>query len=155
MKFKTALTQLMGMETKVYRLGDGEGYHSLYSYFAIKAGHAVEGVRTNGHAKRCTIIGAFRHLDREIKEEYESIEQLMRTQKKALIVLNHLSSIIDSFPLCRSCKGDQGTGRNPGEWQDCEECNGYGMIIPLKDQNQEEKWFELVESGLRLRKRSK
>lgn len=154
MKFKTALIRLMAMEKRFDKLTDTQGYHSLYTSFSMNAGHAVEGVRLNGYAKRSTIVSAFRHLDGEIKEEYEEIAELMKTQKKALLELETLRDIINAFPACNSCKGDQGAGgeNRASEWEDCEECNGYGMVIPNEDHDQEEKWFELVEEGLRQRK---
>ena len=126
-----SLTELGSIEITMRKL-DRELHSAGYHDFLITAGHAIKGVRTNGVERRTTLLDSLKALDTDIKSADLHINDMRCIQDKAESQLSTLRLILSEFSICKICGGEQGTGvcgspRNP--WEDCSNCNGYGIHL--------------------------
>lgn len=109
---------------EIKRLRNEDFDNFITSGLGIATSHFFEGVRTNGHARRATIL-----------DDLEEMKLTERHIRKTLVpLLLQLQEAIDKFEYvkCRSCKGEGGTGTFHGasNWMDCLNCKGLGFFWP-------------------------
>ena len=111
----------------------------------ISAGHALEGVRCNGHQRLVTAMRVKHELVQFREELIKNAERLHIAAEEANEEITALENEWDiNWDKCKACKGRCGfwehreTGkidykdspRSQGwkwDWRDCEKCNGRGL----------------------------
>ena len=128
-KEKKALLKLEPM----VRTMDALAY-DIYFGGTIAMGHAIKGVRCNGHQQVRSIADIFDEMDKWLRD----IKHIKALVVKAERTLERTNKIRDGFINCDSCVGRKGKmvpGKTPRDpysgqrrWEDCANCAGRGIL---------------------------
>jgi hypothetical protein len=107
--------------------------------FHISVKHAREGVRTNGWEYLCTILDAMTGLRRFRHEVSHGLETYKKIDVLAGELLERAEELFSIFKVCPICEGRKGKKsdrkdetrftKGMKQWDDCEECDGRGIIL--------------------------
>ena len=142
-KEKQVLAKVSAQAIKLNELFTG--IHVDFGCASIEIGHAREGVRTNGHERTNTVLDVVEKADEMFGRYQRELRELQRVEQEVINIINRIRFEVDKLPLCPSCKGMKGYGRNgmPPHWEkgsqvaggmaikmweDCGVCGGRGII---------------------------
>lgn len=112
---------------RIGKLAEGLGHifapdgHS----FGTPLGFIRDGVRCNGLLQMTGLIKLKKEAVNHRKECVDAIKRLSRH----LEIIAKIEAVIDeSFIVCPECKGAKGLRMGPNYWDDCDRCDGQGMV---------------------------
>ena len=105
-----------------------EGHVRSYPWFGIPnigVGHAIEGVRCNGHQR---LNSALEPYDGYLRME-KTLKETLKRVKKSLKTIEKAKALFESeYKVCPECKGEHGERKGMNDWHDCGQCNGNGFV---------------------------
>ena len=121
-----------------------ESIHLDFGSAYIEISHAREGVRTNGTEKTTTVLDVVDKADEIFHRYQRQLRNMQKVEDKIITVIDRIRLKMEELPLCPHCKGLKGYGRDGipkkweagsgvgmaiKQWEDCEVCDGRGVIV--------------------------
>lgn len=109
----------------------------------IEISHAREGVRTNGTERVTSVLDVMEKMEEAGRRYHRHHNEVSAIEAEVGDRLIAVRKLMEKLPLCSRCKGKKGYGRNGiprtwkagsgvgmsiKQWEDCEICDGRGIL---------------------------